>query len=451
MVLLLTICKVLIGNPLEFCLAVVSVKKQETRKLKRSIGLWSAVAINVGAIIGGGIFVVTGIVADYTGSALVVSMVFAGIIAFITAWSFAKLTAWQPVEGGVYEYGRQLVSPYAGFLAGWMWLVANTFTGAAVSLGFAFYLTAAFPSLSTGIVAAVLCLALTALNLVGARESTKVNNVLVAIKLAVLAFFVLFGSLHVNGGNFSPFVPLSSGVLYGTFFIFFAYGGFARVSVIAEEVKDAKRNVPRALLLSLGISMLVYVLVGLVAVGLLGPVGLAGSSSPLSAAIGVTRSSLAVQVVAVGGLVATASVLLTAILGVSRMAYSMARHNDLPSALARLHSRFLTPYLAILVSGILMAILVLFLDLTHVVAISTFALVFNYSITNIAAYKLKNSNKLVNRVMPLLGLATCILLLAFILLASADAWIVGVTFLIAGTVYYVARKKLMPKDEEMPS
>jgi len=201
---------------------------------------------------------------------------------------------------------------------------------------------------------------------------------------------------------------------------------------------------------SLGISMVVYILVGLVAVGLLGSVGLAGSSSPLTTAIEVTRSSLAVQVVAVGGLVATASVLLTAILGVSRMAYSMARRNDLPSALARLHSRFLTPYYTIVISGALMAALVLFLDLTHVVAISTFALVFNYSITNIAAYKLKNGNNLVNKVMPLLGLATCILLLAFILLASTDAWIVGVTFLIAGTVYYVAQKKLMPKDEKMP-
>jgi basic amino acid/polyamine antiporter, APA family len=435
-------------NTREFWLSCgIEVEKQEPRKLKCSIGLWSAVAINVGAIIGGGIFVVTGIVAGYAGSALVVSMIIAGVIAFITAWSFAKLTAWQPVEGGVYEYGRQLVSPYAGFLAGWMWLVANTFTGAAVSLGFAYYLSSAFPSLPTGIVAAALCLAFTALNLVGAKESTRVNNALVTIKLAVLAFFVVFGLLHINGSNFNPFVPLSTGVLYGTFFIFFAYGGFARVSVIAEEVKDAKRNVPRALLLSLGISMIVYVLVGLVAVGLLGPVGLAGSPSPLSSAIGVTGSSLAMQIVAIGGLVATASVLLTAILGVSRMAYSMARRNDLPSALARLHSRFLTPYYAILVSGVLMAILVLFVDLTHVVAISTFALVFNYSITNIAAYKLKNNNKLMNKIMPLLGLATCILLLVFILLASSDAWIVGVAFLIAGTIYYLVKKKLTPKDE----
>ncbi len=424
------------------------VEKQEPRKLKRTIGLWSAVAINVGAIIGGGIFVVTGIVAGYAGSALFISMIIAGIIAFITALSFAKLTTWQPVEGGVYEYGRQLVSPYAGFLAGWMWLVTNTFTGAAVSLGFAYYLTVAFPSLPTNLVAAALCLAFMALNLLGARESTSINNVLVAIKLVILAFFVILGVFHVSAGNFTPFVPLSSGVLYGTFFIFFAYGGFARVSVVAEEITDAKRNVPRALLLSLGISMVVYILVGFVAVGLLGPVGLAGSASPLSTAIGVTGNSLAIQIVSIGGLVATASVLLTAILGVSRMAYSMARRNDLPTALSRLHHRFLTPYYAILATGILMATLVLFVDLKSVVAVSTFALLFNYSIANISAFNLKNGQKF-GRIMPLLGVATCILLLVFILFATPEAWLVGVVFLVAGTIYYYMRRKLKDKDEKL--
>jgi APA family basic amino acid/polyamine antiporter len=424
------------------------VEKQEPRKLKCSIGLWSAVAINVGAIIGGGIFVVTGIVAGYAGSALVVSMVIAGVIAFITAWSFAKLTAWQPVEGGVYEYGRQLVSPFAGFLAGWMWLVANTFTGAAVSLGFAYYLTEAFPRLPTGIVAAAMCMIFTGLNLVGAKESTRINNILVTVKISALAFFVAFGVSHMNLGNFSPFVPLSSGVLYGAFFIFFAYGGFARVSVIAEEIKDAKHNVPRALLYSLGISMVVYVLVGLVAVGLLGSDGLASSTSPLSSAIAVTRNSLAVQIIAVGGLVATASVLLTAILGVSRMAYAMARRNDLPSALSRLHHRFLTPYYAILATGALMAVLVLFVDLKSVVAVSTFALLFNYCITNIAAFKLKNGRKLW-RFIPLLGLATCLLLLAFILFATPEAWLVGVVFLVAGTVYHYVQRNLKHKDEKL--
>ena len=423
--------------------------KQENKFLKRSIGLWSAIAINVGAIIGGGIFVVTGIVAGYAGSAMIVSMIAAGAIAFITATSFAKLTAWQPVEGGAYEYGRQLISPFAGFLAGWMWLVANTFTGAAVSLGFAYYMSAAVPGLPSNIVAAAICLVFTALNLVGAKESVGVNSVFVAIKLAVLAFFVIFGALQVNTGNFAPFVPLSSGVLYGTFFIFFAYGGFARVSVVAEEIKDAERNVPRALLFSLGISIVVYVLVGLVAVGLLGADGLGSSVSPLSEAMSVTGNSFAVEVVAIGGLVATASVLLTAILGVSRMAYAMARRNDLPSVLARLSGKFLTPHYAIIGTGLLMAVLVLFVDLNRVVAISTFALVFNYTITNISAFKLKNGNGgRLQMFLPLLGLATCIMLLVFILFASPEVWIAGVVFLAIGTGYFLGKKKLIESRKE---
>ncbi len=412
--------------------------------LKRSIGLWSAVAINVGAIIGGGIFVVTGIVASYAGSALIVSMALAAVIALFTGLSFVKLTRWQPIEGGVYEYGRQLISPSAGFLAGWMWLVSNTFTGAAVSLGFAYYLTAVFPSLPTNIIAAILCLVFTALNLMGTKESASVNNVLVAIKIAVLIFFVTFGALSVNTTNFSPFNPISSGVLFGIFFIFFAYGGFARVTVVAEEIKDAKRNVPRALLLSLGISALFYILVGIVAVGLVGSTALANSSSPLTTAIGVTDSMLAVGLVLLGGLVATASVLLTSILGVSRMAYSMARRNDLPSVLAKLHSRFATPYYSIIATGVLMAVLVLFVDLTRVVAISTFTLIFNYSITNIAAYKLKVDHQR-QRILPIVGLATCILLLVLIFFAAVDSAVVGLAFLAAGAVIYTVRERFKHK------
>src|SRR3989337_1122286 len=105
------------------------MEEKEHKALKPTLGLWSATAINVGAIIGGGIFVVTGIVAGLAGSALVVSMVIAGVVATFTALSFAELTAWQPVEGSVYEYACRLVSPFSGFLAGWMWMLANTFGG----------------------------------------------------------------------------------------------------------------------------------------------------------------------------------------------------------------------------------------------------------------------------------------------------------------------------------
>jgi APA family basic amino acid/polyamine antiporter len=415
-------------------------KKTQTT-LKRSLSLLDATAISVGAIIGGGIFVVTGIVANLAGSALIISIVIAAAIAFFTALSYAELSAWQPVEGSVYEYARQVISPFSGFLTGWMFMVANTFTGAAVSLGFAYYLIAAFPSLPPNIVAAVLCLSFTALNFFNARESARVNTVLVAAKLLILGFFVVFGAVNTNTMNFTPFELFNTGVLYGAFFIFFAYTGFGRVAVIAEEVIDAKRNVPRALLLSLAISTVVYVLVGIVAVGLVGSAALANSNSPLIAAINATESPLAVNVVAFGGLLATASVLLTAILGVSRMAYSMARRKDMPQGLAKLHSKFFTPYYSIWAVGILMAVLVLFFDLTGVVAVSTFGALFYYAMTNAAALKLKIEQRRYHKLFPTVGLCTCIVLLAFILFAATQAWIIGVICLTGGAVYYGFRKR----------
>lgn len=420
----------------------MGTQPETQHKLKSSIGLWSAVAINVGAIIGGGIFVVIGIVAGLAGSGMIISMIIAGIIAFFTALSFAELTSWKPLEGSVYSYGRTLISPFAGFLSGWMWIISNTFTGAAVSLGFAYYLTTAFPELPSNIIAAAMCLAFTGLNVIGARESANVNNLLVAVKLAILAFFVVFGAFHVNTANFQPFTPLSSGVLFGAFFIFFAYGGFARIAVMSEEVKDAKRNVPLALLLSLMISMVVYILVGIVAVGLVSAPQLAVSTSPLTTAINVTGNVAAAQIIAVGGLVATASVLLTSILGVSRMAYSMARGKDLPSRLAKVNPKFGTPTTAIIATGVIMAILVLFVDLTSVVALSTFSLLFYYTITNISAYKLKTETRRYHKAINLIGLGTCVLLMSMVIFEATDSAVIGVIFLILGVIYYQAKKHL---------
>ena len=418
--------------------------ESKSKRLKPKLGMWSAVAINVGAIVGGGIFVVTGIVAGVAGSAFVISMVLAAVVALLTALSFAQLTTWQPVEGSGYEYVRQLVSPFAGFLSGWMWMIGNTFAGAAVSLGFGYYLAAAFPTLPVKVVAVGLCVGFTALNSIGVRQSAMVNNVLVVVKLAVLAFFITFGLPFVNSANFLPFQPFSSSVLFGAYYIFFAYAGFARATIIAEEVKEPKRNVPRAVVLSLAISTIVYVLVGVVAVGLVGSSRLApeNTSSPLTYAIGVTGSSVAMQVVAFGGLVATASVLLTGILGVSRMAFSMARRNDLPKALNVLSVRFGTPYLSIWIIGIVMGLLAYFVDLTGVVVVSTFSLLFWYVLVNLSAFKLKCEKRVCPRWMPILGLGTCALLLVVVLFVAPFAWIVGLACLLVGALFYLGKRTL---------
>jgi len=388
---------------------------------------------------------VTGITAGYAGSALIISMLIAALISSFTALSFAELTAWLPKEGSVYEFGHQLISPFAGFLSGWMWMLSNTFSGAAVSLGFAYYFASLFPTLPPQYVAAILCIAFTALNFIGIKHSATLNNLLVVAKLAILAFFCIFGLFHANPANFNPFTPLQAGVITGAFYIFFAYGGFGRVAVVAEEVKDAERNVPRAIMLSLAISTVFYLVVGAVAVGLVGAQTLAGSNSPLSDAISIAGSPLAVQIVSTGGLLATASVLLTSILGVSRMAFAMARRKDLPQRLSKLHPKYKTPYYALWITGIIMAMLVLLIDLSSVIAVSTFSMLFYYASANISTLRLKTEKRKYPKIVPMLGTITCLALLVFIIFASLQSWLIGIASLLAGAIYYVAKQRITLK------
>jgi len=417
----------------------------EQSGFRPSLGLFDATAIGVGAIIGGGIFVVTGISAGLAGSAFLVSMLIAAVISLFTASSFIQLTEWLPKEGSIYEYSYRLISPFAGFLTGWMWIFSNTFGGAAVSLGFAYYLIALWPVLPATYVAAIICLVFTAINYYGIRESARLNSILVAAKLLILALFIILGLPHISQSNFVPFKPFEVGVFYGAFYIFFAFGGFARAAVVAEEIKDAKRNVPRAIILALAISAIVYMLVGTVAVGLAGADRLASSNSPLAEAISATGAKAAVLIVSVGGMLATASVLLTSILGVSRMAYAMAKRKDLPEAVGKLDSKRNTPYYSVLITGFAMTLLVLLVDLTRVVAISTFALLFFYTLANVSALRLKTGRRWYSKVLPSLGMAMCLAFLAFAFFASLQSWIIGTASLLAGAVYYVAKRKITLK------
>ena len=402
--------------------------------MKRDIGLWSATAIGVGAIIGAGIFVVTGVAAGVAGPAIIISMIITGIVAAFTALSFPELSAALPQEGGAYIFARELISPYVGFIAGWMWIFSNIFTGAAVSLGFAHYFGTVFPHLPVKAVAVVISLVFILLNYLGVRHSTTLNNVLVLVKIAILLFFAALGVGYLNISHFTPFAPNGfSGVLEGSSLIFFAYAGFARIAIMAEEVKDPRHTIPRSLFLSLGISMVIYLLVSFVGIGLVGYIDLSSSGSPLAVAIHVTGSNYAVFLVSVGAMVATASVLLTTILGVSRVTFAMARENDLPSLLSKIHSKYKTPYLAIWISGALMIVAAVFSDLNQVIAISNFASLLYYSIANVAALRLSGKIRRYPSLVPAVGLLSCLSLLVFLKL---DGWLVGVIGIGLGTVYY---------------
>src|SRR5271157_2410528 len=161
--------------------------------LKREIGLFGATALGIGAIIGSGIFIVTGIVAGVAGPAMVLSVLIAGVIAVFSAMSVAELGVYLPAEGGTYAYARKLISPFAGFIAGWIWIFSNIFVGAAVSLGFAHYFVTLFPAIPVNVIAVAICLVFILINYLGMKESVLFNNVLVTLKVLILLFFVAFG------------------------------------------------------------------------------------------------------------------------------------------------------------------------------------------------------------------------------------------------------------------
>jgi len=404
--------------------------------LKRTLGLFDACAIGIGAIIGSGIFVVTGIAAGLAGPALLISLIIGAFISGFTGLSFAELAQSMPVEGGGYKFAHELISPFAGFISGWLWILSNIVAGVVVSLGFASYLSLFLPyPVNVNMLAALACLGVTFINYLGARDSSLINDLLVILKLLILASFVVFGLGAVKLENFSPFIPNGGiGIMQGATLIFFAYSGFARITLVSEEVKDPKKNIPLAIILALGISTIVYLLVSFTAVGLVGYKELASSGSPLADAASSVGRNIT-YFVSVGALFATLSVLLTTLLGLSRISFAMARDRELPQLFTRLDERA-TPYYTVLVLGFTMAILSLFTNLLQAIALANFGSLLYYLITNYAALKLKE--RVYPRIIPVLGIITCTVLLLFL---TREAWITGCIVLLAGCAYYYLMTK----------
>jgi APA family basic amino acid/polyamine antiporter len=415
--------------------------------LKRTLNLLDATSVGIGAIIGAGIFVVLGVATGYAGPAVIISIIIAGIVGSFTAFSFAELGSAIPKQGGAYAFAFELISPFAGFLVGSLWLFAQIVAGAAISLGFASYFVAIFPTFPLKTVAVVAALTLTGLNLVGIKQSTAVNNVLVIIKIAILCLFIGFGIFQIHPQNFSQFSPNGLfGILQGAGLIFFAYLGFGRIATLGEEVRNPQRTLPLSILIALAVSVTIYVLTGLTATGLQNYQILAQSGSPIAEAAKVMGNFTIVAAVSLGALIATTSVLLTSLIGSSRVAFAMARNGQLPKSIAKVSSRFGTPYISILVMGIVLTALVATLDLKQTVAITSFAILSVHLTVNFSAIRLRKKMPSstgfrvpLYPLVPSLGLLTCTILM---LSLPQESWIVaGVVVTISAVLYMLTRKK----------
>lgn len=362
--------------------------------------------IGLSAMIGAGLFSAFTPAAAAAGSGLLVSLLVAAALAYANARSSAQLAARYPTSGGTYAYGREVLGPWPGFIAGWGFVVGKTASAAAMALTFATY---AVPEAWVKPVAIGAVALLVSVNYAGVTRTAAAAKIMVAAVLGLLAVVVIVISV---GGHGAPAAvpgidPGLSGILQGAGLLFFAFAGYARIATLGEEVKNPKRTIPRAIGVSLGLVVAIYAVVALVLLNALGAGGIAAHNKPLAIALG---QSWALPLVQVAAALASLGALLALIAGIGRTAMAMAREHDLPHALAAIHPRFSTPHRAELVVGVAVVALIVFFDLRTAIGFSSFGVLVYYLVANLAAFRQPTAERMNPRWLCVAGAIGCLVL-----------------------------------------
>lgn len=438
---------------------IVSSTEEEGHSLRRSVGPVGLTALGVGAIIGTGIFVVIGEGAAKAGPAVVVSFVLAAVTCLFSALSYAELASSVPVSGSAYTYAT--LGELVAFVIGWDLILEYGVSVAAVAVGwganFNAFLDSAFGfelpaeiSLAPedggvfNLPAVIIVLVVTLLLVRGTRESATVNLVMVGVKLLILTFFILAAFTSFTSGNIHPFNPngLNDGIVPAAGLIFFAYIGFDAVSTASEESSNPGRDLPIAIVGSLVISTVFYILVAIGAIGLLPAKQLGESDAPLATALQDGAGlDWAAAVLAFGALVAITSVILVILYGQTRIFFAMCRDGLMPKGMAVVHPRFGTPAKLTLTFGLLIAVLSAFVPLSSIVELVNIGTLFAFILVNIGVIILRRTKPDMDRpfrvpfspVFPLIGVAFCVYLAQDL---PGVTWIRFVVWMAVGMVIY---------------
>ncbi len=414
----------------------------QTGNLDRSLGLPAAVLLGLGSILGTGVYVSLADASLRAGTLVMPAIAVAGLLAMLNGLSSAQLAAAHPVSGGTYEYAYRLLHPIAGFAAGWFFLGAKSASAATAALGLAAYL--GLPPIT----APALTLAVTALVLLGLRRSAIVNAVLVALSLGALLFFVAMafgvlspgaaaaGMIPDHGNGAAPLAPGGvATMLSAAALTFVAFTGYGRVATLGEEVRRPERTIPRAVVLTLFLTLVIYLAVAAAALRLGGGSGLelalSGSASPLANLLVQAGRMPGAAVLRVGAGLALLGVLLNLVLGLSRVVLAMGRRGDLPAGLARLGRAGASPapQRAVLVTGCVIAAISLTGDVRLTWSVSAVTVLLYYGLTNLAAFRLPNSQRRFPRSQSVAGLVGCVSLSVFV---ASPSILIAAIWLLAG-------------------
>ncbi|MBI5600716.1 MAG: amino acid permease [Gemmatimonadetes bacterium] len=365
--------------------------------LKRSLSALNLTALGIGAIIGAGIFVLTGTAAaTHAGPAIVLSFVFAGLGCAFAGLCYAEFASMIPIAGSAYTYGYATLGEFFAWIIGWDLILEYLFAASTVAVGWAGYFSRIMADIGYPIPAALsnapfrvegthtlvptgaiinlpavlLVLGLTALLVVGIKESARFNNFIVAVKIAIVLLVIGFGIMFVDQANWHPFIPAKeivdaatgttrygwTGIFAGAGVIFFAYIGFDAVSTAAQEAKNPQRDLPIGILASLAVCTVLYILMAAVMTGLT-PFRNLAVPDPVYVALDAAGPGLAwlKYLTTIGAVAGLASVVLVMLMGQPRIFYAMSRDGLLPPLFGRVHKRFKTPYLATIITGVVAA------------------------------------------------------------------------------------------------
>ncbi|MEU1882690.1 amino acid permease [Streptosporangium sp. NPDC020072] len=433
-----------------------------TEQLTRVLGLWQLTAIGVGGIIGAGIFTLAGAVANgIAGPAVVVSFLIAGIASAAAAFSYAEFAGLIPKAGSAYTYGYAVLGEIAGWFIGWDLLLEYTAIVAVVAIGISGYfsfllgdLGVNLPSWMLGapgtgaghrvdLFAALLCLLIAYLLNLGMRNAARFEMAVVGLKVAVVLLVIVVGLFHINTSNYTPFFPYGiGGAFTGAATVFFAVFGYDAMSTAAEESKDAQRHMPKAIIYSLGVSMVLYVLACLVLTGMQHYTEIDKESGFSTAFKAVGLRGLA-DVIAVGAIVGILTVMFTFMLGVSRVWFSMSRDGLLPRWFAKTHPTRHVPTRVTWIVGVISALIAGFLPIVEAAELTNIGILLAFVVVCASVIVLRYRRPDLPRtfrcpgmpVVPAIGILFSLWLITFL---QWQTWVRFAVWFVIGLVVYFA-------------
>ncbi|MCY1141205.1 amino acid permease [Actinoplanes sp. Pm04-4] len=439
---------------------VDDVSDERDTDLNRSLGLWQLTAIGVGGIIGAGIFALAGAVANETaGPAVLFSFLIAGIASAAAALSYAEFAGMIPKAGSAYTYGYVVLGEVVAWFIGWDLLLEYTAIVSVVAIGISGYFSFLMADLGvdlpawmlgapgTGdghvvdLFAVILCLLIAYLLNRGIRAAARAETAVVILKVVIVLLVVVVGAFHITRSNYDPFFPFGwSGAITGAATVFFAVFGYDAMSTAAEESKDARRHLPKAIIYSLIISMVLYVLATLVLTGMQNYRDIDPESGFSSAFASVGLSGLA-DVIAVGAIVGILTVMFTFMLGVTRVWYSMSRDGLLPAWFGKLHPTRRVPSRVTWIAGIVSAIIAGFLPIREAAELTNIGILLAFVVVCIAVIVLRYRRPEIPRtfrlplmpIIPAVGVVFSIWLITFL---EPVTWLRFAVWFVLGLILY---------------